>query len=652
MLRTMSTVSSEEIITEEFIADVCERLNAGKAVRRPLPGGGLLHIDRQLPFLCLYRRNPSLPDAGTPSFASEEAAYLSAPGSARIRRGLRPLIETIVEASSQRFGAFLILEVRAAADSEVCVTSDSGERQVPAPGFRIHAIADQCSTESVNTLRSGLERVRIDQTIAKVDVILSDHAQRRGMRALLSVRKQLALNCHLIDLEILPIHRDPESGAVLPKVLDELRRQVSKVLKKTFYTFAVNHTNLNPHHFYTLGRSRVPNSTWKIDHRLSDISQQVDLILMATPVNARSCWNAFRDCEYREEPRFRTRPLTFDPFVLKRTLLDIPVETVDDPTLAQLFRSVRNELDRQLTMLADLGTERFLLGSRQTYGSVEPELLQLANSLLDMTAAGPAADRPKRFLGPAAFVRRAQQDIERYRKLDPLFTATVELRHDLFSGLMVSGTRLLVGRETSVPASRVRALLSHEIGTHLVTRHNGMRQPMALLQSGLAGYDPLQEGLAVLSEYLVGGLSVARVRLLAARVVATQLMLGGSDFRTTFRQLVNSHAFEPYSAFTIVLRVFRGGGLTKDAAYLRGLNQVIRYLNAGGRLEPLYVGKPATGDLPLIRELLLRDVLRPPAILPDFLTSKEGAARLARLRGFRSVQDLADDILRIPADRR
>ena len=78
----------------------------------------------------------------------------------------------------------------------------------------------------------------------------------------------------------------------------------------------------------------------------------------------------------------------------------------------------------------------------------------------------------------------------------------------------------MIGRETRIAERRAEALLQHEVGTHLVTYFNGSSQPLRLLQVGLSGYDALQEGLAVLSEYLVGGLSEARMRTLAARVIA------------------------------------------------------------------------------------------------------------------------------------
>lgn len=641
---------SDDEITSAFIAEVSQRLASGNSVRKSLPGGGLLSIDRQLPFLCVYRRDPNLVDAGTRSFADHEASYLSAPGNFHIRSGLKPLVRTLIDGSSQRFGTSLILEVRSAPDADVARPANphTGENQLPAPQFRINVNADCCSTNTVNTLRSGLENIRVGHQLAKVDVFLNDHSYPPGMRPLLSIAEQQELNCHVIGLEILPIFRDQATGAVLPDVLREMQRKVSRVLKKTFYSFTVNHTSFHPHDYYSLGRRRISRFVWEVDQLLSDVSQRVDLLLLATPINVQTAWSAFSDGQFRTKPVFQTRPLPFDPFVLKRELMDVKVERVNDPTLAHLFREVQSELDRQLTMLTDIGNRRFLHGSLQVFGEVEPSLLDSAQQLLSLTDGYDAASEATKIMGPVAFARRAESALESYRKRDPGFTASVELRDDLYSGLMVCGTRFLIGRGFSVPSRRVKALLAHEVGTHLVTRHNGMQQPMKLLQTGLAGYDPMQEGLAVLAEYLVGGLSVVRLRLLAARVLATHVMIKGTGFSDTFRLLYATHGFEQETAFTMTMRVFRGGGLTKDAAYLRGFNQILKYLSGGGDLLPLYVGKLAASHIPLIKELLSREVLAPAAVVPTFLETQSAQAALNRVRVFGDAVSFAAHLVGLP----
>ena len=103
----------------------------------------------------------------------------------------------------------------------------------------------------------------------------------------------------------------------------------------------------------------------------------------------------------------------------------------------------------------------------------------------------------------------------------------------------------------------------------------------------------------MLAEYLVGGLSRYRMRILAARVVAAHHMLDGATFIDTFRTLDRNYEFSQRTAYTIAMRIYRGGGLTKDAVYLRGLLQILKYLREGGELEPLFVGKIASAHLPL-----------------------------------------------------
>ena len=169
----------------------------------------------------------------------------------------------------------------------------------------------------------------------------------------------------------------------------------------------------------------------------------------------------------------------------------------------------------------------------------------------------------------------ARSMIAAYRRQYQGFEAKVELRDDLPSGLMVVGERLLISRSTSMARHRVEALLSHEIGVHLLTYFNGSAQGLRLFRSGLAGYEAVQEGLAVFAEYLVGGMTVARLRLIAARVVGCAAMLEGATFEETFRLLVSDYGFSEAVAFNLTLRLYRGGGLTKDAIYLRGLLEVL-----------------------------------------------------------------------------
>jgi uncharacterized protein (TIGR02421 family) len=207
---------------------------------------------------------------------------------------------------------------------------------------------------------------------------------------------------------------------------------------------------------------------------------------------------------------------------------------------------------------------------------------------------------------------------------------------------MVSRGSVLVGDETRIPVSRVDALLQHEVGTHVLTYVNGRAQPFQQLYTGLAGYDELQEGLAVLAEYLVGGLSRPRMRTLAARVVAVRRMLEGASFVEVFRELDRDYDFEEKAAFTAVMRVYRGGGFTKDAVYLRGLVRLMDYLKRGGEFEPLFIGKIHAKHIPFVDELTWRKVLVPPPVRPHYMARETTSQRLDRLRNGLSVRDLIE----------
>ena len=91
------------------------------------------------------------------------------------------------------------------------------------------------------------------------------------------------------------------------------------------------------------------------------------------------------------------------------------------------------------------------------------------------------------------------------------------------------------------------------------------------------------------------------------------------------------------------MRVYRGGGLTKDAVYLRGLRAMLKYLAKGGSLEPLLVGKLAAEHLPIIRELQHRKVLQPPPFRPRYMESAEALERLEHLRLGANLQDIAKE---------
>ncbi|MGB5365779.1 MAG: tyrosine/phenylalanine carboxypeptidase domain-containing protein, partial [Polyangiales bacterium] len=69
-----------------------------------------------------------------------------------------------------------------------------------------------------------------------------------------------------------------------------------------------------------------------------------------------------------------------------------------------------------------------------------------------------------------------------------------------------------------------------------------------------------------------------------------------------------------------------------DAVYLRGLGKVLRYVQAGGDLKPLFAGKLAAEHIPIIKELQYRKVLKPIPIVPRYMKDPTAIERLEQLR--------------------
>ncbi len=629
---------------EAIAAAVCQRLVKNQRVRRNLPGGGRLRMDRQLPFLCLYRGEQQ--DSGTHDLITTEAAYLFASSAAEHHRGLNHLCGMIRSTMQEHFGTFLLLEVWSSND-----TNGPTDRQ---PTFKIVCCDCDSIPSTITTFQEALESIRIGGQSASVSRIHADVADVRGLPGLSAADKGADVGCTRLGLIVNPIYRDDASNLVYPVVLQGLRWKLATALRKTIAEFTGNQQEKQKAHYDTLGPSSLVKATRLIDQQLCEVSECFDFVLQVTPTNADEAREQFKRSRSREHPQLRYRPLPYHPSLLKRRLFAIEIERIEDPTLAYLFWQKQDEIDRQLTSLRDLHApeitlqehpqqSNFLTSSLQLYGSPEDSLVELALKILQrLPTKRKQPSRPRvDCIGSETLVAAARDEIDFYHMRMNEFSAKVELSDSIASGTMISQDRLLIAGDIEISQRRVSPLLHHEIGTHLLTYFNGRCQPFRQLYAGLAGYEELQEGLAVLAEYLVGGLSRRRLRTLAARVMAVHWMIGGKSFASVFKRLHERHRFSRRQSFITTLRVFRGGGLTKDQIYLRGLRDLLDYLANGHDIEPLYVGKIGLAHIPYIQELRRRGIVLPPRILPRFLDDESVRDRLAACRG-KSVLDLLE----------
>ncbi len=614
----------------EWLDEAIARLKDGRAVRRDFGEGGRLHIDRLLPFLCVHiaaeHQQPVARD-----IAQANAAYLLAP-SVDIAA---VVIERIGRVIEERQGMFIVLEF---AELE---SDDPPAKDAPfLPPFLIEVVAGLSAAEQVAAKALIETAATIEGKFRTPHVTLVERQPDATAR-----RETLALDYPHLTVRFAPIYCEPGTRRIYPQLRERLVASVFDAGLRAVAAFARARSDdfrLPTHR--ALGRKAFVDAVVRADRGIDEIASSFDFLLAVTPINAETAWAEFASSGFARSPRLYYRPLALQIETAKRKLFTLNFEHLEDPLLYALYREKQQEVDLQLSMISARETRKFVELGRALYGPVESELLNAASDILARTAADGASSPTSANKRDCDYIReRAQAMISAYRRQSADFTASVEIRDDLPAGMLVSRGQLLIARSSALDPDRVEALLNHEVGVHLLTYFNGSAQGLRILRSGLAGYEGMQEGLAVFAEYLSAGMTADRLRVLAARVVGCAALLDGALFAETYRLLVDGHGFGTAEAFNITLRIYRGGGLVKDAIYLRGLLQLLDHLADGGSLEPFWMGKIAASHFGAIQELNLRGLLGAAATRPIFLDDVKARDRLQRAqRGITPLDMVAD----------
>lgn len=578
-------------------------------LRKSFGETGRVHIDRWLPFLVLHRTDVPQESIGR-RIATNSPAYLI--WSSQEDAEAQSALEILLPRLCRELGPVLIIEIH---DSPAERQKEDSPR-LPAFDLRLAASGSKFAMAALDKLQESACEIVVD--LRRPDVIIE------------AAGAPLAGGIHGADrlsVTIPHIHRAPD-GRVYPQLAHELASALIEALLCAAAAFIGAASKSAPPHFQTLGRSAFLAAALNADKKLDAIARSFDFLLSITPINMAEAKARFVEQGEGQEPEFRYRPLAVDPDLAKRDLYDIDLLILEDLLLERLLGEKRREIDMQLTMLAARNSSGFRAASMLLYGTVTPKLLKDAHSILSAIGPRPA---PKPVHDARGVAAAANALVDHYRSIDTRFAPKVEVRDDVF-GLLVSGDRLMIASDSGIAAKRLDALLAHEVSVHLLTYFNGATQGLTIFRTGLAHYEGIQEGLGVFAEWAVGGLTATRLRLLAGRVVAVDAMINDASFVDVYRLLRDNFGFGKKSAFDISARVFRSGGLAKDAIYLKGFLDVVSRVATGASLDAFWLGKIAPEHVKPVEELLLRDLLHAPVFVPEFLSRTDAQERIERLR--------------------
>ncbi|MFV8839204.1 flavohemoglobin expression-modulating QEGLA motif protein [Salinimicrobium soli] len=613
----VSTSNELQPLGDISISQMIEKLQEDCEIEKHLPGGGYLHMSNELPYLVIYRQQGKneKEDRATMRFVLSEASFLLV--GTKDFEGYQRLMFCLAEAMSTKFKSFLMVEIFSGDEDSRKFKIKGPEDKLPAT---LEIFKKELDTLNRNYQVLDLEPTEIENTIQR---------QPAGKPPLLSLSQLKDAGCLLLGLEVPPVYRN-KKGEEYPVFFRSFKDDLIIALHKAIFEFIRIQTSSGVKSYRALGQKNLQEKVLEIDRKLAAIETSYQFLWLVSPANIRHIKDAFFESDYETVLNYHYRLLPVDPDVLKRELYNLKMEEIDDPALSFIFRQKREELDLQISMLSERGTQNFFYNSMMLYGGISRDLQREAEDLLREVPE----EGDKKFesiMKADDFRFLALSEFEFFKEQDPDFSSKIHVRDDV-NILMVSQGELYIPGDYKSNGNETQALIQHEIGTHVLTYFNGKQQPLKLLSVGLTDYDTLQEGLAVLSEYLVGGLTANRMRTLAGRVVAAGARMHGAEFQDIFRLLHHDYGFSPQRSFNITSRIMQGGGFTKDISYLKGLHQLKEHLENGGEIEPLLTGKFALEQLPIINELSERRVLKPVSIRPRYLNTEETTKKITQIR--------------------
>ena len=342
-----------------LVEDVLRCIDAGKSVRRDLEDGSRIHIDRPLPFLCVYVSDGRDADAAR-DVVSANASYLI---TANLDAAVL-IIEAIGAAMTKRFGAFVVLDI-GELERDRLLSDDAPF--LPPFEITISATDQPATRAALDGFASAVESVEVKFRSPRLDK--RDPADDPCARL---AARLTGFPC--VTVRFAPIYRQPGSEDIYPDLRERVIANIFDAGLQAVAAFVTAADILSVPTHRALGRRAFVDAVSRADRSIDEIVQTFDFLLAVTPINAEAAWQDFEASGFQRAPKLLYRPLTVQVDVEKKKLFSIAFDHFEDPVLSNLYREKQQELDLQLSMLSVRDTTRFVELSRALYGRVEPGL--------------------------------------------------------------------------------------------------------------------------------------------------------------------------------------------------------------------------------------------------------------------------------------
>ncbi len=363
-------------------------------------------------------------------------------------------------------------------------------------------------------------------------------------------------------------------------------------------------------------------SLFEIDRNLDKLVKDIELLNYLNPLNIENEKKRFFASKFTEEPQFKYRKIKFSPFKLQRLFFNQRLERIEDDDIRMLYRDIVYEYSGLIECIETIGQgKKFYYNSLKVFGTPKEKDVENARFILHFKDEDEGEKMVDKYNAD-----EATSFFEDYGKRYPFDFNIVQSTNISAAAMVLNASdTLMLKKNNKFSENQLKVLANHEIGVHLVTTHNGKSQPLKIFSNGFVNNTETQEGLAVMSEYMSGNLTLQRLKELAHRVIAADSLIKGYSFVDTFDLLYNQYKVSRDKAWQITLRVHRGGGFTKDSLYLTGLKKVYDYYQNGDDLSLLLTGKVTMENLPIINKMMDMGLAIPSKYITDSYAHNDNA---------------------------
>jgi alpha-L-glutamate ligase-like protein/uncharacterized protein (TIGR02421 family) len=451
-------------------------------------------------------------------------------------------------------------------------------------------------------INTNAERTIVDEDFAEEMKLLEDHSNYDDEKSILKLKFSIRNKRH-------------QTIADVEKFKNKTFRLV--IGSRDLKNFLIDPSKKTPIVEKFIKPKRVSGTSAKmnlydIDQKIIDASGKIKLLYHLRPLNLEEEKKKFFE-DFSYNPTFKYPELRFDPVELTEDLNQIDIDNTD---LGRLFVAKRDEVLKQVELVSNIGEDSFTEKSVELFGAVDEKIFKSAKErLLSLDSI------PKEMEGMMNS-KEAKKRFEKVFKEYGLKNWEVKFKDNLVADC-VSGkrNRLLVKKDAKFSEERIKALIIHEIETHILTAENGKNQPYEIFNRGMANYLETQEGLAIYNMSKRLHYSDKQNYRIFALVAAIENAFTMS-FSKVFESLLQ-YNLPLERAFRSTVKVKRGltdtskkGCFTKDLKYFTGFLQIEEFIKNGGDLKDLYIGKFNLENLSTIKKI---QGIKPPKHLPAWL---------------------------------